>query len=153
MTEVRDIRRAFDAAHERFAAATSFEVQRDEMSNMLNQLFRMVEMFKGGVGALPDGTAKRVSLYRHKDTHETTAVASEEDMFNDTFTDMFGVLVWTAPESITSDNRFERYKVSEIVGQPVVETPAQAFDEAEALPDVEALPNDDDGHASGSPSV
>ena len=68
------IRRAFDAAFQRFREADSFEGQEDELSNMLHHLFRLVDA-RGGVDkfeAEPQlaGHAAALVLMRHKDTHE-----------------------------------------------------------------------------------
>lgn len=131
-------KRAFDAAFKRFCSAQSVEEQHDEMSNMLHQFFRAVER-RGGVDAFAKDPsahehAAAVSLVRHKDTHEVVAIVDLRDVFSDTFTDLFGSLVWALPASVKADKRYARYDAAYLEGQPVADTLRRAFDAVIALP-------------------
>ncbi|TFD29148.1 hypothetical protein [Cryobacterium sp. TMT2-23] len=136
-TREESIRRPFYAARLRLAEADSFDVQRDELGHMLHQFFRLVE-FRGGVEKLKiepsASTALAILLFRHKNTHRVTRVAEPADVFIDTFTNLFGSLIWDAPPEIASDSRFTAWGTDSMVGKPALETMTEAFNQVLTLP-------------------
>ena len=137
VADAQDVRRAFEAARRRFCEADSFDVQRDEASNMLGHLSRLIAL-KGRSETIADEpsaeTARKVLLFRHKDVHDVAEIATSGDVFTDALTNLFGVLVWAAAPEVVEDRRYGPYGVAEIIGRPVVDTLAAAFDEVDALP-------------------
>jgi hypothetical protein len=132
------IRRAFDAAFQRFCEADSFEGQEDELSNMLHHLFRLVEV-RGGIEryeAEPyvSGHAAALVLMRHKDTHKLIQVTEPADVFGDCFTNMFGRLVWNPPAEVVADNRYLKYDAVFLEGRTVLGTLRAAYDAVESSP-------------------
>ncbi|WP_104176482.1 hypothetical protein [Cryobacterium sp. Y50] len=136
-TREESICRPFDAARWRLAEADSFDVQRDELGHMLHQFFRLVEL-KGGVEILKcepsASTALAILLFRHKNTHEVTRVAEPADVFIDTFTNLYGALIWDAPPEIAGDNRFTAWGTDSMVGKPALDTMTEAFNQVLTLP-------------------
>jgi len=137
MTDDTDLRRAFLAACSRLAEATSFDVQCDEVGNMLGHLNRLIQ-FKGyekRIAKEPSTPmARRVLVFRHKNEHDLVTPAAAGDAFPDTFTELSGVLEWVESDELLKDSRYERYKVVDIIGRPVIDTFAEAFEEVYALP-------------------
>lgn len=134
------ITRPFLKARKRFCEATSFDDQRDELGHMLDELFRMIEL-RGGVARLEKNpaaapTALAVILFRHKRTHETTRPGAQGDVFTDFFTNMFGSLIWDAPDAVLHDGRYGKYNTSSVVGKPCLDTVNRAFDEVSMLPPI-----------------
>ena len=136
-TKEESICRPFDAARLRLASADTFDVQRDELGNMLHQFFRLVEL-KGGAEILKSepsaSTAFASLLFRHKNAHEITRIAEPADVFIDTFTNSFGALIWNAPAEVAGDNRFTAWGTDRIVGKPALDTTTDAFNQVLALP-------------------
>lgn len=125
------IKRAFDAAFQRFCHATTVEGQEDELSNMLHHLGRLVDRHGETKRFARDPAghshAAAVMLYRHKDTHVAVRLASFEDVYTDIYTNLFGCLVWAPPEEVTSDDRFVPYDTAFLNGKPALDTTVAAF--------------------------
>lgn len=140
------IKRAFDAAVQRFCYADTIEAQEDELSNMLHHLGRLVdrhgETKRFAAKPTEHAHVAAVMLYRHKDTHESVRLAEFGDVFNDIFTSIFGCLIWTPSPEIIADRRFASYDADYLTGKPALDTTVQAFHAvyAAALADSNELP-------------
>jgi hypothetical protein len=139
--ELHAVRYAFDAAFRRMCEATTSDALMAELSNLLHHLFRLRELCKDRLigfyatekttGELRAGRA--ASWARNLDTHQLFNVASQEDVYGDYYTAMFGVLVWKPlsdlPRQVDSTgNHREIDYVAELEGQVVLATMRRAFD-------------------------
>jgi hypothetical protein len=139
------VRRAFDAAFLRMCAAATVADLEDELSNLLQQLYRLGELCRWRLG-MPAGTklssqdfgavlsgsddlrAARAAMWaRRFDTHDLVVVASLAGLFSGFFTEMFGVLAWQPLAQTDPDGRHLDY-AAVLEGRPVLDTIRCAFD-------------------------
>jgi hypothetical protein len=139
------VRRAFDAAFLRMCAAPTVADLEDDLSSLLQQLYRLGELCRWRLGT-PAGTklnpkdfgavlsgsddlrAARAAMWaRRFDTHDLVVVASLADLYSDFYTDMYGVLAWQPLAQTDPDGRHLDY-AAVLEGRPVLDTIRRAFD-------------------------
>ena len=139
--ELDGVRYAFDAAFQRMCEATTHDALMAELSNLFHHLFRVRELCKHRLGssklyATEKSTsdlraARAASWARNFDTHQLYAVASQQDVYSNFYTAMYGILVWkplsSLPQSTDKYGRHLDY-ATELEGKPVLDTLRCAFD-------------------------
>lgn len=157
------VKRPFDAAFLRMCQAADPDLLDDELSNMLQQMYRLGELrkrrWKRAASPSAPGTGKLTETelnakvkavpgvmgalwIRAFDTHDVVQVSTLKDAYTDFYTEMYGVLVWKPVASMpfviepTKNphlDRYEDYKAS-LQNRPVLDTMRQAFDGLAMLP-------------------
>lgn len=139
------IKRAFDAAFQRYAAAPSSAEQEDEMSNLLHHLYRLAccRQFDGQqLALLRDSDDPDLQLVaalvkvRNKDTHVMAVLAEQQDRVPWYVTNLLCALFWSidvaalaTTERDGSDHLLRQYRVTELLdGREVLYTLRRGFD-------------------------
>jgi hypothetical protein len=146
------VRRAFDAAADRLCAATTQAEVEDELSNMLQHLYRLSELCRRRLAKPPaqqlskkdfgdrlrrsdDLRAARAAIWmRAADTHDLVAVdmATPPDTYGDIYGDVYGAANWKPVTHTDPHGRHDDYaKVLE--GRSVLDTTRRAFEALAAL--------------------
>lgn len=139
------IYRAFESAGHRFCCASSFDLQRDELSNQLHHLYRLAEVTRAARGEriqdlldvlysgdVSDQRACAALWARGFDTHEQPLTVVIGDHFLQSYTDLYGNLAWCDFDDLPAGR--EKAKHSEdhayrstLAGHPVIDTLGEAF--------------------------
>jgi hypothetical protein len=151
--ELTAVQRPFDAAFSRMCRAGDVDLLRDELSNMLQHMYRLSELcsrrwqlkrdpagFNAKVVNVVPGALGAIWIRRY-DTHEIAEVSTTADIYSDSYTDLYGVLVWkrlaAMPFIAKPDNRsanLARYNDYQgLENKPVLDTMRRAFDGLAAL--------------------
>ena len=118
----------------------------EELSNVLNHLYRMGELCKKRLGTpaylsalqtSPDLRAARAAIWaRTFDVHEAVVTASSEDLYSQFYTNFYGVLAWkplaSLPRQTDKHGRHVDYQ-QELEGRPVLDSMHRAFSALERL--------------------
>jgi hypothetical protein len=121
--------------------ATTEDALMAELSNLLHHLFRLRELCKDrltGFYVTERSTgdlraARGAGWARNFDTHQLFAAGSQQSVYSNYYTAMYGVLVWkplsSLPISIdqTGNNRHLDY-AAELEGKTILDTLRHAFD-------------------------
>lgn len=137
--ELHAVAYAFDAAFQRMCEAQSDDMLMAELSNMLHHVYRLRELCRHRLAGF-DVTerssdalraARAASWVRNFDTHQLFAVGSQQDVYSDYYTAMYGVLVWKPladlPAQADSHDRHEDYS-ERLAGNVVLDSLRHAFD-------------------------
>ncbi len=144
--EFTAVRRPFDAAFLRMRQAGDVDLLRDELSNMLQHLYRLGELrrrrwqlkrndherFNAKAKVVPG--ALGAMWIRTFDTHELFSLSMMSDLYSDFFSDLYGVSAWKPVAAIVSKPpggwalvRYEDYQ-AHLENKPVLDTMRRAFD-------------------------
>ena len=142
MTEgqYKRVENAFDAAFTRMCEAESVSELESELSNVLNQLYRLRELARKRFGdsryyELVKGSnglriIRAIVWARKFDVHDTVVMAELSDMYTNYYTEMYGVLAWKPlsllPEQTDNYDRHLDY-ISTLENRPVLDTTKDAF--------------------------
>jgi hypothetical protein len=139
--ELDRVRRAFDAAFQRMRAASTVGDHEDELSNLLQHLYKLGELVRKRRGltknglkqflhdsADPDVRAAGAAMWaRTFDTHDTMVVGLVGDLYTDTYGEMLGSwkpLTQTHPDNYGRHDDYAKL----LKDRPVLDTARRAFD-------------------------
>jgi hypothetical protein len=143
--ELDRIRRAFDAAFQRMRVASTVGDHEDELSNLLQHLYKLGELVRKRRGftknglkqflhgsANPDLRAAGAAMWaRTFDTHDTMVVV----LVGDLYTDTYGEMLASWKPLTQTDNYGRHYDYAKLLkDRPVLDTTRRAFDAMAALP-------------------
>lgn len=146
--ELDRIRLAFDAAFQRMCEAATEADLTSELSNVLNQLYRLGELcktrltepiFYNILTSTNDLKAARAARWaRAFDTHDIFVVAVIGDLYSNYYTNMYGVLAWKPLNALPVSSNPAKYGQdadyrAELEGKVILDTLRKAFDALAAL--------------------
>lgn len=127
--KITEAQRGFDAALRRMAAATEVEDLYIETTNALGFHYKLSEARIDEVGKRSfHQEIQQVDLLqavrwtRNADVHAFTQVSTFADSYSDTYTEMFGTLVWQPQPALQAAHGEDLAYANMFAGKPVLDT-------------------------------